>query len=231
MAISEDQATAKQVQAGQAVYSKRVLSIYDFTVLGVSNRYIWRCSTATIEAHYNRHLSANHLDVGVGSGYFLDQCQFPGSKPRLALMDLNQNSLAYAAQRVARYQPEQYVQNVLQPIEQAITPFDSVGINYLLHCIPGTMHQKAKAFDHLAALMNPGAKLFGATILQGDVPRNLAAKGLMAIYNKRGIFSNKHDGVQPLTEALNQRFSNVEVNVEGCVALFSGKKVSGQKPL
>ena len=32
--------TAEQVAAGQAVYSKRVLSAYDLVVLGVSNRWI-----------------------------------------------------------------------------------------------------------------------------------------------------------------------------------------------
>ena len=61
----------EQVTAGQAVYSKRVLRIYDFVVLGVSNRFIWKCPTQRLEQHYNQHITANHLDVGVGTGYFL----------------------------------------------------------------------------------------------------------------------------------------------------------------
>jgi hypothetical protein len=33
----------EQVAAGQAVYTKRMLGIYDLLVLGLSNRLIWRC--------------------------------------------------------------------------------------------------------------------------------------------------------------------------------------------
>jgi hypothetical protein len=35
----------EQVAAGHAVYTKRMLGIYDFLVLGLSNRLIWRCPT------------------------------------------------------------------------------------------------------------------------------------------------------------------------------------------
>ena len=98
---------------------------------------------------------------------------------------------------------------------------DSVGINYLLHCLPGTLKTKAILFDYLKAVMNPNAVLFGSTILQGDVPRNWFAKRLMAVYNKKGIFSNQDDNLEDLKSALNQRFTDVSVNVIGCVALFS----------
>ncbi|MBF4286215.1 methyltransferase type 12, partial [Vibrio anguillarum] len=55
--------------AGQAVYSKKVLSIYDFWVLGVSNNYFWKCPTRFISEQFSMLVSSNHLDVGVGSGY------------------------------------------------------------------------------------------------------------------------------------------------------------------
>jgi hypothetical protein len=112
--------------------------------------------------HYNRHVSANHLDVGVGTGYFLDHCRFPSHTPRIALMDLNRNSLDFASRRIARYKPETYIRNVLEPIAIDALRFDSIGVNYLLHCLPGTMESKSVAFDHLKALMNPGAVLFGS---------------------------------------------------------------------
>ena len=97
------------VAAGQAVYDKRTLAIYDLLVLGLSNRWIWRCPTPIQLDHYNENLSANHLDVGVGTGYFLDQCRFPVDAPRVALMDLNRNSLEFSARRLARYKPQIYV--------------------------------------------------------------------------------------------------------------------------
>ncbi|MBI1348933.1 methyltransferase [bacterium] len=213
----------KDAAAGQAVYTKPVLSVYDLLVLGLSNRWIWKCPTPQIEAHYNHHLSANHLDVGVGTGYFLDRCQFPSPQPRVGLMDLNPNTLDYASQRIARYQPEIYRQNILEPITQPIPPFDSIGINYLLHCVPGSITEKAVAFDHLRTLMNPRACLFGSTILHQGVPRSWLAQRLMRIYNQKGIFSNQADDLDGLTHALKQRFQHVEVRVQGCVALFSGQ--------
>jgi len=215
--------TSEQVAAGQAVYTKRTLVAYDFIVLGVSNRFLWKCPTRRLEAHYNEHVTANHLDVGVGTGYFLDRCRFPSHAPRVALMDLNPVALEFAARRIARYKPETYRRNVLEPISLDGRQFNSVGINYLLHCIPGSMESKSVVFDHLKALMNPGAVLFGSTLLQGGVPRNWLAKRLMDAYNKKGIFSNQRDDLEGLERALRQRFREVSVEVVGCAALFSGR--------
>ncbi|MDV3240906.1 MULTISPECIES: class I SAM-dependent methyltransferase [Methylocaldum] len=215
--------TADQIHAGQAVYTRPILKIYDLAVLGLSNRLIWKCPTQRLVEHYNKHVTANHLDVGVGTGYFVDKCRFPMLVPRVALMDLNETSLDFASRRIARYQPETYVRNVLAPISIDEPKFDSVGINYLLHCLPGPIESKAVAFDHLKALMNPGAVLFGSTLLQGGVPRSRFAKRLMDIYNKKGIMSNAHDSLDGLKAALNQRFREVSVEVVGCVALFSGR--------
>ena len=215
--------TAEQVEAGQAVYSKRTLIIYDWWVLGVSNRFIWKCPTPQLEGHYNQHLTANHLDVGVGTGYFLDRCRFPSASPRVALMDMNPQALAFAAQRIARYKPETYRRNVLEPISIDAGRFDSVGVNYLLHCLPGSIESKAVVFDHLKALMNPNAVIFGSTLLQGGVQRSGAAKRLMGLYNRKGIFSNERDHLEGLEDALARRFRDVTVRVVGCGALFSGR--------
>jgi 2-polyprenyl-3-methyl-5-hydroxy-6-metoxy-1,4-benzoquinol methylase len=210
-----------QVEAGQAVYTKRVLGAYDFLVLGVSNRFIWKCPSRRLMEHYDKYISANHLDVGVGTGYFLDRCRFPSPAPRVALMDLNQNALDFASQRIARHYPDAYLRNVLEPIPFDAPKFDSIGVNYLLHCLPGSMESKAVVFDHLKPLMNPGAVLFGSTLLQGGVPRNWAAKRLMDVYNRKGIFSNESDDLDGLKRALGRRFQAVSVEVAGCAALFS----------
>lgn len=217
------QPTQQQVDAGHAVYSKRTLSAYDIVVLGISNHLIWRCPTSGLVAHYNTHVSANHLDVGVGTGYFLDRCQFPSDKPRIGLMDINTNTLAFAAKRIARYRPEIYEQNVFEAISADIPPFDSLGVNYLFHCLPGAIADKMVVLDHIRAVLNPGARIFGSTILQGGVARNWAARKLMAFYNRKGIFANRDDDLDGLRAALVQRLEDVNLEVVGCVALFSGR--------
>ena len=80
--------------------------------------------------------------------------------------------------------------DVLDPIPFEAEKFDSVG-DYLLHCLPGTLEAKSVAFDHLKALMKPGAVIFGATLLQGGVERDGAEKRLMAVYNRKRIFRTK----------------------------------------
>lgn len=209
--------------SGHAIYSSRTLRLYDLVVLRVSNPLIWKCPTRRLEALYAAHATANHLDVGVGTGYFLDHCPFPSASPRIALMDLNEDALAFAAARIARFGPETYRRNVLEPIRFAGERFDSVGVNYLLHCLPGSLTQKSAVFDHLRALMNPGAVLFGSTLLQGGVTRSWWARRLMAAYNAHGIFSNCADDLDTLRQALGERFRSVTVEAVGCAALFSGR--------
>ena len=45
----------------------------------------------------------------------------------------------------------------------------------------------------------------------------------MAHYNRHGVFSNRHDDVETLEAALRARFSCVEIEIVGCVALFSAQ--------
>jgi hypothetical protein len=215
--------SADSIEAGQAIYTQRTLRLYDPIVLGISNQFIWQCPTQSLIDLYHNNITANHLDVGVGTGYFLDRCQFPSLTPRIALMDLNNNALEFAARRLVRYQPERYCQNVLEPITLEVKKFDSVGVNYLLHCLPGSIESKAIAFDYLRLIMNPNAVIFGSTILQGSVPRNWLAKRLMGVYNSKGIFSNQDDDLEGLERSLNNRFRDVSIQVVGCVALFSGR--------
>jgi hypothetical protein len=90
----------------------------------------------------------------------------------------------------------------------------------LFHCLPGAIPEKAVVLDHIRPLLAPGARVFGATILQGGAPRSRAAQALMNAYNKKGIFSNTADRLEDLHAALAARFTRVNVTMTGAVALF-----------
>jgi 2-polyprenyl-3-methyl-5-hydroxy-6-metoxy-1,4-benzoquinol methylase len=211
-----------------AVYTRRVLRIYDGWVLGISNRLIWKCPTARLLALYDQYVSGNHLEIGVGTGLFLDRCRFPAARPRVVLFDANRTCLDWAARRIARYGPTTLQGNVMQSID-APRSFDSVGMNYVLHCLPGPMAGKTVAIRHAAALLNPGGVLFGSTILSGGVRRERAARWLMAHYNARGIFSNRTDDLDSLRTALGSCFRDPCLTTVGCVAIFAGRKEGAGK--
>ena len=212
----------ERVEAGQAPYSSMVLRNYDWIVLGFSNRFLWRCPTTELCRLYDRNVSDCHLDVGVGTGYFLDKAKWPVAKPSIALLDLNPNCLATASRCIRRFAPQEVLADALAPLPPLGT-FRSVGLCYLLHCLPGVMAEKVIVFDHLSPLLAPGARIFGATIVQGSAPRSRSAQALMNLYNSKGFFSNAGDTVEDLHAALRKRFRDVEVTITGTVALFEAR--------
>ena len=215
----------QEVLAGQACYTKSTLTAYDFLVLGVSNRFIWKCPTHHLLKLYNTHISSNHMDIGVGTGYFLDRCTIP-SNPNIVLVDLNANSLEKTACRIRRHHPTVYRRNVLEPLELEERDFDSIGMNYLLHCLPGDLHTKGIVFDHIADYLNSGGTVFGSTLLHEGVYRGVLAKRLMEFYNTKGIFCNRQDNLDSLQIELASRFCEIHVEVIGCTALLWARKES-----
>ena len=211
----------RQVHAGQAVYTPLTLMVYDWAVLGFSNQFLWRCPTARLRALYDRNVSDNHLDIGVGTGYFLDKANWPSAEPHITLVDLNPNSLDAAAKRIARYRPEKVVANVFEPLPLD-RQFKSIGLSYLFHCLPGDLSQKVPAvLENAGRFLAEDGVLFGATILQGDAPRSRPAQALMNLYNAKGVFSNANDALGDLRHALDEHFTSVEIVQHGVVALFA----------
>lgn len=211
------------VDRAHTAYTKRSLAFYDWWVLGISNHRIWKCETEKILDLYREKLTANHLEVGVGTGYFLDH-SLPGGYPRITLLDINRNCLERSAARIAAYKPEVHQDKVLKPLQLKGKLFDSMAINYLLHCLPGALEAKAgKVFDHLVPFLQNDGVLFGSTILGMDIQRPLPARLLMHHYNRRGIFSNTRDSLGGIMETLSERFKTFNVEVCGCVVLFWGE--------
>jgi hypothetical protein len=135
-------------------------------------------------------------------------------------MDLSTNALRTASKRLNRYQPEVYRKNALEPFDISAPAFDSIGIMNLLHCLPGNLKTKAVMFEHVKTLMNPGAVLFGSTILYKGVKRNAWATFAMKYANSKGFMVNMDDSLEDLRECLKDNFSSSSVKLIGCEALF-----------
>lgn len=213
----------KDVWAGQAAYTPFTLSVYNFFVLGFSNAYVWRCPTRFIQDAYQENITENHLDVGVGTGYFLEMCHWPAGA-RVSLMDMNENCLSAAARAISRHGPTLYQRDIYQVQDDLKGRFRSISANFLFHCLPGDMGDKSRVFGNIADMLRPGGVVFGATIISDRNCHSFLSRQFIKTYNRMGIFHNLNDTRGGLIEALEDHFDSVEVDVQGCVALFRGVK-------
>jgi SAM-dependent methyltransferase len=205
--------------AGQHFYTPWFLKMYDPLVLGFFAHVVWRCPTARQVQHYRRNLRRRHLDVGPGTGYFLAHAASPGDAS-LVLMDPNPNALAHCSQRLRCLNPSLLQADVCQPLPIR-ERFESVALNYVLHCLPGPMLRRADAIRNLAAHLDADGVLFGATVLGAPELHTWYSRAALRENNRRGIFDNLTDTEADLREILSDSFDVVHTEVVGSVAVFS----------
>lgn len=210
--------TDNQILKGSAVYTPEWLTRYDEEVLDRVSRTVWLCNPELTQAEYERHLGEQHLDLGPGTGFFLDNCSRTNE---LGLVDLNSDVLAQCRRRLARFAPTLWQRDILSPFEVDGTRFDSAGMSFLLHCLPGGMKHKARALDHARAHVRPGGTIFGSTVLDEGVKHSSQALALLRELNGTGTFSNRGDSLAALESELSFRTSEYSLSVHGSVALFA----------
>ena len=209
--------------AGQARYTVGFLRVYDTVALRFNGHVAWRCPPRRLVRLYDEHVTARHLDIGVGTGYLLDRCRYPTQSPDITLMDLNLAPLEVAAKRLYRYQPTMHRANALDPFGLPAGAFDSVGLNWLLHCLPGNIATKGVVFDHCKTVLAPGGVMFGSTVLSGGVRHTRWSRWMMERLNRDGTFTNRDDDLDGLKEQLTKRFESALVDVDGAVGIFCAR--------
>lgn len=207
---------------GQAGYTPWLLAIYDPWVLGFMARVVWRCPTPPVVARYRRHLGHRHLDVGPGTGYFLDKAG-PPPEAKVTLLDPNPNVLAHASRRLAPMNPTTVEADVLKPLPVG-GPFDSAALNYVLHCLPGPQSDKAAPIRNVAAVLAPDGVLFGGTVLGSSEQHTPLARATLWAFNRQGAFDNLGDTEDGLHEILKESFQTVEIDMVGSIAHFTATR-------
>ena len=222
--------SSDDVEAGQRVYTPLVLRSYDLFVLGFSNRFVWRCPSSTMLERYDRHIGARHLDIGVGTGWFLDRCKWPVDMPQITLLDLNENSLSKASQRIRRYAPATVRANVLDPVELGERRFDSIERITSSTVFPAS---SSRRFERLLRTSAPTLRP-GRPFREHDPrPRGraqLPRTASDASVQPKGIFSNVEDDQRGLEEGLASQLTDVETEIVGAVALFAGRRQLAAAP-
>jgi SAM-dependent methyltransferase len=204
---------------GQRDYTPRVLRLYDPFVLGFAARFVWRCPTGRLVDGYRQHIRPNHLDVGPGTGFFVDRAGLPDGS-RVTLLDPNPNVLAHASRRLRRLDVTTVQADVLKPLPVSGT-FDSAALHLVFHCLPAPMTRKAAAIEHIASVLAPTGVFFGASVLGDTAPHTWLARRYMAAFNRQGGFDNRDDTEEGLRSILAASFEHLEFDVVGSIAIFS----------
>jgi SAM-dependent methyltransferase len=190
-------------------------------ILGFYGSVVWRCPTSRLVKQYWEYVGHSYLDVGPGTGYFLEHARLPYDA-QITLLDPNSDVLAHAARRLTRRHPSAIQADVLQPLPLTTGErFDSAALNYVLHCLPGPQARKAAAVDNVAAVLKPGGVLFGATVLGDTGPHTWLSRAVLRFVNSRHIFDNLFDTEDGLRDLLEASFASVEIDVIGSVAVFT----------
>ena len=204
---------------GAAAYHPWLLSIYDWLILGFFSTYAWRCPTvSTLLPFFRENVSKTHLDVGVGTGYFLVHSSL-SDDVSITILDLNQNSLDMAKVRLHRSDVQTLKHDIFQPLDPT-KKYESIGLFYLLHCLPGPPSRKMALFNNLKNNVAPKGVVYGTTVLGKGIRHNVLGKILIAMFNAKGIFDNREDSEEELKERLEACFERVETKVVGAVLLF-----------
>jgi SAM-dependent methyltransferase len=210
---------------GYRGYTRLLLKIYDPWVLGTTTWAIWRSPVAPGIENYRRLVGRRHLDVGPGTGYFLDKAgPFEGTE--ITLLDPNPNVLAHASHRLAAMHPITVQADVMKPLPVG-GPFDSAALSFVLHCLRGPMENKSAAIRHIADVLTPDGVLFGGTVLGIAERHTPQARAFLRLANWHGDFDNLGDTAAGLQRILDESFEDVEVEVVGSTALFVARGPRG----
>ena len=215
--------------AGQREYSPQFLKIYDPVILGFFTRVVWRCPTIRLVEPYRRFVGHRHLDVGPGTGYFLERAGLPEHSP-VTLLDPNAHVLEHASQRLRRLDITTVEADVCKPLP-VDGPFDSAALAGVLHCLPGPLSRKARAVANVAAVLAPTGVLFGSSIVGTSGSQTWLSRRALDVLNRRGTFDNLGDTQEGLSEILRASFDQVELETVGSMAIFAATNPRTNSPI
>ncbi|KAK2596152.1 hypothetical protein QQS21_006429 [Conoideocrella luteorostrata] len=206
------------------LYKTRRLLIYDYWVLGIVSTWAWGCPTAAYPLpQFRANIGKNHLDIGIGTGYYLRKGKIP-STTKITLMDIEKTALDFALKRCGRPDARGMVADILKPLPTQ-EKYDSISMYYLLHCIPASIEEKCSIFSHIKDNMTPDGVIHGANVVAKGVRKdNKFAAHMRRKVLEAGIFQNLEDKPYDFEHALRQNFHEVEVRVVGTVFVFRAAK-------
>ena len=200
------------------IVSKNLFA-YDYLVNNINCNIVWNCNQNKIIQHYDSNITNNHIEIGQGTGYFLKKNQYN----TLQLMDINNDILGDSSKNLKANSKKihTHCHNIFSCSSSHINPSRSIGLTYVLHCVPGKIENNLNTM--IQNIQFDNYNLFGASVVQDPVETNILAETELLWLNRLGIFNNENDTYNGLHEYLEESGMEYNLRLEGYVAIFDIK--------
>ena len=195
------------------------LFAYDYLVNDINCNFVWKCNQHKIIEHYDSNVTNNHVEIGPGTGFFLQNRQYN----TLQLIDINKDILVNANENLKENSEkiQTYCHNIFSSSSLHINPSRSIGLTYVLHCVPGKIENNLN--DLIQNIQFNNYTLFGASVVNDSKETNMFAETELLWLNRLGIFNNENDTYSGLREYLEASGLEYNLRLEGYVAIFDIK--------
>ena len=197
------------------------LKFYDFLVNDINCNFVWRCNKNNIFENYKSNVKKNHLEIGPGTGYFLKNDL---KIKNLTLLDINNQTLLFSKNNLSnKYSNINILNYDIFNSKLELDDIESVGLNYVLHCVPGKLENK---IDKLINNLSSSNKVtfFGATVVNDNNIQSYLSNMELFLLNKYLIFNNKEDYSSNLIKYFKDNNINFNYKIIGNVLIFSFEK-------
>ena len=200
------------------------LDYYDLFVNKINCKYVWKCNEKNIYNLYTNNIQKHHIEIGPGTGYYLKP--FISNLKSLELVDINSNILRYANMRLLNPNLKKKITNInlfqknnILKIDNEIT---SIGVNCVLHCVPGPIEVSIDNLIHNLKKENKENKIiiFGSSVIN-DSEKNILQDFELGLLNYFRIFDNKQDNEERLITYFQTRQLQYKIHKVGSIILFS----------
>ncbi len=194
------------------------LFFYDYLVNNINCSFVWKCNQQNILSNYS-NITDRHMEIGPGTGYFLKDKSFN----TLQLIDINNEILTNASQNLRDNcsQIKTYKHDIFTSSLPQLSKCNSIGITYVLHCIPGKIENNLDNLIQNIPFNN--YNIYGASVIRDPSDKNMLAELELFWLNKLGIFNNNDDTYLGLYEFLENSGFKYSLKLEGHVVIFNIK--------
>lgn len=237
-----------------------VFVLDDALVWGFNSPFLWRISQEDVSSLYRANVSRRHCEIAVGTGLFLSEIFPSTKEITLLDINENCLRVCEERIKNAYHRTNNEDENVTPPdisklvvdiMEPPPSPgedkdhnvkdqssnlmpirgkFQSVGVNFLFHCLHGSnLHEKADAFRNCASLLDPedgvffGSTILGKEMLDDENNAGETAMSVLRVFNDVGVFGNLGDSLEDLDGILRDIFDDVDVRRVGYCGVWTAR--------